>query len=196
MDLNLGLPIKIRKKILCGVEIRELYSQAFQIFTPTYAIVDDWMVFSVHPQPVQGFVLRSKGEIPAWKPDAATAARIAKLPADACSLQYCDPRATVQNLCCVGPLALNSLAALLNASRSDKESSYDPIDIGLMPNAHVLNKHLFPNLTIMRATNKSITIEVNESFSLPLEFIGIEATVAGSALGGYASLVGALGKKR
>jgi hypothetical protein len=180
METLVGAPVKVRKKMLCGVEIRELYSKTFQIFTPTYAIAGDWLVFSLHPQPVQGFILRGKGEIPSWKPDAATAARIAKLPADACSLQFCDPRATVQNLCCVAPLGLNTLNTLLNNSRSDNESTYDPFDIGLLPNSHELCKHLFPNLTVIRNDAASIRIEVNESFSLPLEFLGVETVAASS----------------
>ena len=79
---------------------------------------------------------------------------------------------------------------MLKASRSDNESTYEPIDIGLMPNAHVLNKHLFPNLTVTRDDGKTIRIETRESFSLPLEFIGIETTVAGGYLGAAGGLLG------
>lgn len=190
LEALVGSPVKVRKKTLCGVEIRELYSPAFLIFTPTYAIAGDWLVFSVHPQPVQGFVLRAKGELPSWKPDAATMARLAKLPADACGLQFCDPRATVRNLCCIGPLAFNVLSYALSASRSDNESAYEPLDIGLLPNAHELSKHLFPNLTATRDDGKTIRIEVSESFSLPLEFIGLESLVV---TGGFLGYVGALG---
>jgi hypothetical protein len=191
LETRVGAPVKVRKKMLCGVEIRELYCREFYIVTPTYAIVGDWLVLSLHPQPVQGFVLRAKGELPAWKPDTATAARLAKLPADACGLQYCDPRATVQNLCCVGPLALNTLSAFVDVRISgDGESPYNPIDIGLIPNAHELSKHLFPNLTITRDDGKTIRIEVNESFSMPLEIIGFEPFVLGS---GYFGYLGALG---
>ena len=77
-------PVKMRKKQLCGVEVCELYSQAFVFgaFTPTYAIAGEWLVFALHPQPVQGFVMRLKGELPTWKPDTETVARLAKLPAD------------------------------------------------------------------------------------------------------------------
>ena len=55
--------------------------------------------------------------------------------------------------------------------------------------AHALNKHLFPNLTVTRNTNDAIRIEVSESLSLPLEFIGLEPVML---LGGYfgASIIG------
>ena len=174
-----GIPVRVRKKILCGIEIREFYSKSFLFLTPTYTIVGDWLVFSLHPQPVQGFVLRSSGELPVWKPDASTAARMAKLPADACGLQYCDPRSTVQNLCSIGPVALNVLNSFSLTSSNDDPTSYEPIDIGLIPNAHELSKHLFPNLTVTRDDGKSIRIELNESLSLPFEAFGIESTVVG-----------------
>jgi hypothetical protein len=83
VETLVSAPIKVRKKSLKGVEIRELYSRGFGFVIPTYAVVGDWLVIGLHPQVVQGFVLRAKGELPSWKPDAATAARLAKLPAGA-----------------------------------------------------------------------------------------------------------------
>jgi len=168
-------PIKVRKKTLRGYEIRELYSRGFGIITPTYAIVDDWLVVSAHPQAVQGFILRTKGELEKWKPDAATATRLAKMPADGCGLQFCRPESTVQNLCCIGPLLIGQITLFNRFNQS--ESDYDPIDVGLIPNGHELSRHLFPNLTVTRDDGKSIRIEVNESFSVPGEFIGLEPIV-------------------
>ena len=172
-----GAPVKVRKKTLRGYEIRELYSREFGILTPSYAIVGDWLVVALHPQGVQGFILRTKGEIPTWKPDAATTARLAKLPTDGCGIQYCNPQSTAQNLCCIGPMFLGTLD-LRNRFR-ETEADYNPIDVGLVPNAHELSKHLFPNLTVTKDDGKTIRIEVNESFSLPLEAIGLEPLVFG-----------------
>jgi hypothetical protein len=176
-----GPPVRVRKKTLNGVEIREHYSQTFSFLTPTYSICGDWLVVGLHPQSVQGFVLRCKGELPVWKPDDATRARLNTLPSDGCGLQFCDPRPTVQNLCCIGPPGLN----VLLGSRTDDQGGLEGPDIGLLPNAHELNKHLFPNLTVTRNDGKTIRIEVNESLSLSLEAIGIESTVVGFfAVGG------------
>src|SRR4029079_10007881 len=69
-------PVKVRKKMVKGVEVRELYSRGFGIRVPTYAVVDVWLVVSVYPQGVQGMILRMKGELPSWKPDADTLARL------------------------------------------------------------------------------------------------------------------------
>ena len=181
METLVGAPIKVRKKMLCGVEIRELYSRSFFLLTPAYAIVGDWLVVGLNPQCVQGFVLRAKGELPSWTPDAATAARLAKLPAG-CGLQFCDPRSTVQNLCCIGPLALGVFGLRPNFG-NETETDYDPLDVGLVPNGHELSKHLFPNLTVTRDDGKTVHIEVNESFSLPLEAIGFEPLAFASLFG-------------
>ena len=166
-----GGQAKVRKKVYRGVEMREFYGRGFGVLTPTYAVVGDWLVFAGHPQPVQGFILRSKGELPGWQPDPATAARIAKLPADMVGLQYCDPRSTVSNICCIGPLVLGLFGQI---GRNNNQGDFDPIDVGLVPNGHELGRHLFPNLTATRDDGRTVRIEVNESFSLPLEFIGFE----------------------
>jgi len=164
-------PVKLRRKLLGGVEIREIYSRGFGVVTPTYAVVGDWLVIGGHPQTIQGFVLRHKGDIEKWKPDAATAARLEKMPADAIGIQYCNPKSVVHNLCCIGPLVLTTI----NRFNRPDSGDFDPIDIGLIPNAHELGKHLFPNLTYTRDDGKTVRIEVNDSFSLPLEFVGFES---------------------
>jgi hypothetical protein len=165
-------PIKVRKKTLKGVEYREFYARGFGVVTPTYAIVDDWLVVAGHPQGVQGVILRAKSDLPKWKPDAATAKRLAKMPADGCGLQYNDPKSTASNLCTIGPLFLSAFG--MRGAFNETESDFDPIDVGIVPNAHELNRHLFPNLTVTRDDGKTIRIEVNESFSLPLEVVGAE----------------------
>src|SRR5262249_45028609 len=68
-------PVKARKTMLKGVEIRQLYSRGFGFLVPTYAVVGDWLVVSLYPQGVQGMVLRMKGDLPSWKPDADVTAR-------------------------------------------------------------------------------------------------------------------------
>jgi hypothetical protein len=166
-------PIKVRKKTLKGVEYREFYARGFGVVTPTYAIVDDWLVVAGHPQAVQGVILRAKGDLEKWKPDDATAKRLAKMPQDGCGLQYNDPKSTTSNLCTIGPLVLATLG-LRGAFNEPTETDFDPIDVGIVPNAHELCKHLFPNLTVTRDDGKTIRIEVNESFSLPLEVVGAE----------------------
>jgi hypothetical protein len=172
-------PLKVKKKTLRGVEIREVYARGFGVVTPTYAVVGDWLVIAGHPQPVQGFVLRAKGELESWKPDPDTARRLAKMPADAVGIQYCRPAAVVHNLCCIGPLFITAFSRFGPGNTGD----FEPIDIGLIPNGHELGKHLFPNLTLTRDDGRTVRIDVNESFSLPLEFIGFEPFMFGILTG-------------
>ena len=161
---------KVRKKVYRGVEIREFYGRGFGVLTPSYAVVGNWLVIAGHPQPVQGFILRTQGELPMWKPDAATAARLNRMGPDVVGIQFCDPRSTVQNVCCIGPLVIGTLGRFNNNTQGD----FNPIDVGLIPNGLELSRHLFPNLTVTRDDGRTVRVEVNESFSLPLEFIGAE----------------------
>src|SRR5262249_47893108 len=69
IETLMSAPVKVRKKLVKGVEVRELYSRGFGFLIPTYAVVDDWLVVALYPQPVQGFILRSKGDLAKWKPD-------------------------------------------------------------------------------------------------------------------------------
>jgi hypothetical protein len=164
-------PLKVKKKTLQGVEIREVHARGFGVVTPTYAVVGEWLVIAGHPQPVQGFVLRAKGQLESWKPDPDTARRLAKMPADAVGIQYCRPASVVHNLCCIGPLIISAVSRF---GPRGNDGDFEPLDIGLIPNGHELGKHLFPNLTVTRDDGRTVRIDVNESFSLPLEFIGIE----------------------
>lgn len=175
-------PVKVRKKTVAGVEYREFYARGFGIVTPTYAVVGDWLVVAGHPQAVTGLILRSKGELEKWKPDDLTAKRLAKMPADGCGLQYCNPKSTVGNLCCIGPLVLSAFGSIGNFG-GESETDFNPTDVGLVPNAHELGRHLFPNLTVTRDDGKTIRVEVNESFSLPLEVVGLEPFAFAITLG-------------
>lgn len=177
-----GGRLKVRKKLLAGAEIREVYGRDTGFFVPTYAVVGDWLVIAAHPQPVQGLVLRHAGVLDRWKPDADTARRLGGMPADAIGLQYCNPKSPAQNLCTVGPLAFGFLG--LAMSRGN-ETEFEPLDLGLIPNGHELSRHLFPNLTYTRDDGKTVRVEVHDSFSLPGEFAGLEvlAFAAVSGLG-------------
>ena len=52
---------------------------------------------------------------------------------DAIGLQFCRPESTAQNLCVIGPLFISTLTRF-NSFNNNAE--FDPIDIGLIPNAH------------------------------------------------------------
>ena len=178
-----GGQMKTRRKLFRGAELREIYGTSFGVVTPTYTVSGDWLVIAMHPQPVQGLVLRQKNELERWKPDPETAARMAKMPTDPVGIQYCNPKGVVQNLCTIGPFFASAFGNQL-FRRSDNEGDFDPFDVGLIPNSHELSRHLFPNLTYTRDDGTTIRVEVNESFSIPGEFIGLEPVVGGALIFG------------
>ncbi len=161
---------KIRKRVVAGADTREIYNREFGIVTPTYAVIGDWLVIGGTPQCVQGFALRHAGRLPKWSPDAETAARLTRMPSDSVGIQFCHPKSTVQNICCIAPLVLGQFGMF--SERNNPE--FNPTEIGLIPNGHELSSHLFPNLTFTRDDGRAVRIDVRESFSLPLEFIGFE----------------------
>jgi hypothetical protein len=170
---------KVRRRVVAGADTREIYNREFGVVTPTYAVVGDWLVVGGTPQCVQGVALRHAGRLPRWSPDADTAARLGRMPSDSIGIQYCNPRSTVHNLCCVAPLFLGQIGQF--SERNNPE--FNPTEIGLIPNGHELGGHLFPNLTFTRDDGRTVRIDVRDSFSVPLEFIGFEPLMFGAATG-------------
>src|SRR5262249_8811791 len=134
--LQSGNAMSIKKKVYRGMDVREIHvrQQGF-IFVPTYAVCKDWLVVGFYPQSVQGFVLRSRGELPTWKPDAALQASLARLPKEFVFVSVTDPRPTVQQVLGVAPL----IAEAINSFSSE---TY--LDVGTLPNPHQAVQHLFP----------------------------------------------------
>lgn len=161
---------KVRKRLSAGIDTREIYNREFGVVTPTYAVIGDWFVVGATPQCVQGFALRHAGRLPRWAPDAETAARLGQMPSDSVGLQYCTPKSVAHNLCCIAPLFLSQFGQF--SERNNPE--FNPTEVGLVPNGHELASHLFPNLTYTRDDGRTVRIDVRDSFSVPLEFIGFE----------------------
>ena len=65
----IGVDVSVLKKTYRGMAISEIHvrQQGF-VIVPTFAIQGDFLALALYPQPIHGFILRSKGELPAWKP--------------------------------------------------------------------------------------------------------------------------------
>src|SRR5205823_6841198 len=65
-----GVPLTVKKRNYRSVELREIQIQApgVGIYAPTFGIHNNWLVFSLYPQPVHGFILRSTKQLLAWAP--------------------------------------------------------------------------------------------------------------------------------
>jgi hypothetical protein len=159
--------VVFKKRTYHGVELREVYfkERGFP-FVPTYAIHNDWLVISLFPQPVQGYILRSKGEMTAWKPDARSKEAFDKLPKQFLSVSWSDPRPGLGQLLAIGPILGGFYKSV------DPESSFE---IGSIPNAQEATRHLFPNVAVFVDDGKVLRFESRDSLVLPLEIAGIDS---------------------
>jgi hypothetical protein len=167
-----GVDISLKKKTYRGAELREVHVNVPGfIFIPTYTIHKGWLVLSYYPQAVQGYVLRANGEVPSWKPDASTAAALAKLPKEYTSISVSDPRPALRILLSFAPLVARGVQQALQQS-GIKEF---PIDVGAMPNAHEATRHLFPNVAVTTDDGKRLRQDSRASLDLPLDLIGFDS---------------------
>ncbi len=167
-----GVEIAVKKKTYRGVELREIHVNVPGfIFIPTWTIHKGWFVLSYYPQAVEGYVLRAAGEVPSWKPDAATAATLAKLPKEYTSISVSDPRPALRVLLSFAPLIARSVQQALQQSGV----KYFPIDVGALPNAHEATRHLFPNVSVTTDDGKGLRLDSRSSLQLPLDFTGVDS---------------------
>lgn len=162
--------IKVVRRAYQGVPTVEFAGPDGGLVRPTAAVCDGWLVWAFYPQPVHGFILRSKGKLPAWKPDERTAKALAAIPAGPAAVQYGDPRPTVR-------LLLGGAQPLFGALGAGKEGR-DLIDPGLLPHPEEACRPLFPNLLWTHNDGKTIRWETRESLALPFEVVGIDTVIA------------------
>jgi hypothetical protein len=162
-----GANVRVTKKVYHGVEMRmvQVRQQGF-IFVPTYAVVDGWLAVSLFPQPVEGFILRMRGELPAWKAPPEVQEMLTKLPDQFVSISYSDPRPTMKQLLSIAPL-LGGLAASLSPELN--------LDVGSLPNAQEVTRHLFPNVAVTTDDGTTLRHESRGSLTLPLELAGLDS---------------------
>jgi hypothetical protein len=154
-----GADVSIKKRTYHGVVLHEVHvrQQGF-FYIPTYTIHDDWLAIAYFPQPVQGYILRAKGEVQSWKASPRTQATLDKLPKEFVSISYSDPRPTLTFLLSVAPLVGGFVEGLLPESR---------FDTGLIPNAFEVTRHLFPNVSVGTMKGNTIRLETRASLALP-----------------------------
>lgn len=162
-----GVPVRIRKRPYRGTDMRvvEVRQQGF-IFVPTYAIHDGWLAAAFYPQPVEGFIARARGAMPAWKPSPDVAEMLSKLPHEFIGVSYSDPRPTLRQLLSIAPLIGGSVASFVPQLN---------FDVGSVPNSQEVVRHLFPNVSVTTDDGKVVRSESRGSLELPLEVSGLDA---------------------
>jgi hypothetical protein len=162
----LGKDITLKRTTYRGVTLTEVHvRQEGFILVPSFAAHNGWLAVSFYPQPVQGFVLRSTGELPAWKPDAHAREALDKLPRQFVSIAVSDPRPTLRQLLALAPLAGGAIRSFAPEAK---------VDVGAIPNAHEATRHLFPNVTVVSDDGRLLRSETRASLALPIELSGVD----------------------
>jgi hypothetical protein len=170
-----GRDISTKKRTYHGVTLHEVHvrQQGF-IFLPTYAIHKGWLAVAYYPQPVQGFVLRANGELPAWKPDGPTREAFEKLPKEFTTVSVSDPRPTIKQVLALAPLVGAAVDSSLPGAN---------FDVGLLPNGHEATRHLFPNVSVVTTDKDTLRLESRASLALPLDLGNTDTVAAVEVLG-------------
>jgi hypothetical protein len=135
-----------------GVDVYAFRSHSL-FLTPTCAIVGDWLVFSVQPQPVEAFILRHQKKYPAWDLSGFGDQGLAHVPPEFSSLTWRDPGKSAEILTSLIPWIINYVQA---AADLDEDFDWTPettpdnpwglSSLDIRPVFTVTNP-LFPNVT-------------------------------------------------
>ncbi len=161
-----GADVTLKKKTYHGVEMREVHvAQQGFIFVPSYVVYKDWLVIAPFPQQVQGYILRAKGELRAWKPGERVQKSLAELPKEFISISYDDPRPTIKEVLSIAPL----IGGTVNSFTPDSK-----FEVGSLPNAQEATEHLFPNVAVTTDDGKTLRLETRASLALPVDVTGLD----------------------
>jgi hypothetical protein len=162
--------VQIKKRTYRGATLREVHvrQQGF-FFIPTYAIhkgkTGTWLAVSFFPQPVKGFIARSRGELEAWKPSPRVQRSLKSLPDRYIAITYNDPRPTINQVFSVAPI----IGGLINSLNPEIN-----LDVGSMPTAQEVTRHLFPNVSVVSDDGQTLRLESRESLALPMDLVGLD----------------------
>jgi hypothetical protein len=162
----IGGDVRLQKRIFRGQELREVVVRLQGFFpVPTYTVYKGWLVLSLFPQPVQGFILRTSGELPAWQAEPRVKEILDKIPAQVSSLSVSDPRPGLSQLLAHGPLLLGLLKSFSPAST---------LDVDTFPNASSVTRHLFPNVSVAVHEGNVYRSESISSLGAPFDWAIVE----------------------
>lgn len=161
------IEVGLEKKDFRGVPFHQISVKAegeFPIFA--YTIHKDWFALASYPQPLYGYVLRQKGELPVWKPSDDLVKRLEAFPKEFTSISVSDPKPVVEFLLSAAP----AVTSIVNQFLPLADRELKPFDTSVIPHAREATKHLFPNISVMTDDGKKIRIESRTSLSIPFLF--------------------------
>jgi hypothetical protein len=161
-----GGQVVLKKRTYRGVELREVYvrEKGFP-FVPTWTIHDGWLIVGFFPQSVQGYIQRSKGELPAWKPDGRAMQSFDQLPKEVLGMTWSDPVPSMRTIMSFAPLIGGFYKSF------NPESTFEE---GSIPTTQEVTHHLFPNVGVFTDDGKTVRFESRDSLLLPFDFTGVE----------------------
>ena len=154
-----GLPLELKQRSYHGAAIRELHVGVPGFFyTPTFTIYKGWLAISYFPQPVQSYVLRVQGEVPAWQPGPDVSKTLGKMPDTFVGLSISDPRPRLRLLLSLLPIGASVLNSFVPQAH---------FEVGSIPSADAVTRYLFPNVSVMTDDGKKVRVETRASLALP-----------------------------
>src|SRR5690606_2640632 len=120
---------------------------------------------SYYPQPVRGFIARCQGELTSWKPSPVVSQSLGRLPDHFIAVSHTDPRPTIRQVLAVAPMVM----ALVNSFNKELN-----LDVGSLPNSQEVNRHLFPNVSVVTDDGKVVRLHSRSSLPLPLDLTGLD----------------------
>lgn len=130
----------------------------------TYSVHKGWLLVANYPQPMYGFILRSRGELPTWKMPAEAAKVLKSMPQETTAISVSDPRPAVKGLLSLAP----GLFYIANTIVPQVAKGIPAFDLSVIPHAEEATRHLFPNVTVTTDDGKTIRIQSRSSLALPL----------------------------
>ena len=162
------------------------------IFTPTFTVYKGWLVIGLNPQTIEGYILAAKSRSAAdktaglayrsWEPtplfDEVNNRWFKRTPpVSLMAIGVEDPRPGLKNTLALAPL----IASAFSNSRTLK------LDNWLVPNAKAIVEPLYPNVSIMVDTGKSLRREEYKSVPFPFD-----STTLMAPFGAYLAILGGI----
>lgn len=160
----IGNNLRVKKRPHLDAEIRELSLTGTRgVIVPSYTVCKNWLVLSMYPQPIQGFIQRAAGKSPPWQ----VGERVASLPRpkNCTSWAYNDPRAGAQQLLTFGPIIVGA------AQMGSEEPT---IEVGTIPSGSIIMQRLTPNVTVMTDDGATIRWETRGGLLLLGDALGVD----------------------
>jgi hypothetical protein len=143
-------------------------------FAPSFVIHDGWLVVSLLPQPVQAYVMRSRGEgFSKWQPPELLSQAIRKAAEGSdgktklTSVSVVDSRPGLDSILALAPM----FATFMQQLGEGGGGSFDP---ALLPNPKSITDLIGPSVSVGVDDGKTLRVESYSTFPVPLEFAGFD----------------------